>query len=479
MSGKIIKFARQFKIRKMEKISLKIRTTKSSGEIRLRFRLLDGRRADLTHKSDISASLTDLKKFDADGSPKPKVSIYNKELAADIAKEIDVMHRAYAKMQAARLPINGEGFEKCIDSIKNPTVREEKKETLLERFNRFIDESHNEGRFADHRKSLYMVTWRMLQRYLTISGQLDILPSEVKGDDIIKFGQFIQNEFEYAEKKEWCHLYSETKKRDIPSAPRKQNTTSTSLKMLRALFNELCAGEEILRNPFMTTGRKRIQELTAQHTDIPIFLTAEEFSQLLNAKDIPDTLKETHDAFLLHCALGCRVSDFKKLTLDNVAVTSEGVSFVRYMPEKTKRQSRSNEEIQTPLMRFALDIIKRTNFKFSVLRYVSGKSGYNVKIKELLEHCEINREVPVFNPTENRNDMVPLFEVASSKLARKTLVDMLHKVQLNMYAAGLHSVGSSAVGHYTYLGISDRFTMMNIAFNQPAYKVDKELNYIK
>ena len=38
----------------------------------------------------------------------------------------------------------------------------------------------------------------------------------------------------------------------------------------------------------------------------------------------------------------------------------------------------------------------------------------------------------------------PIYEVASSKLARKTHVDMLNKVQINYYAAGLHREGSKA-----------------------------------
>jgi hypothetical protein len=69
--------------------------------------------------------------------------------------------------------------------------------------------------------------------------------------------------------------------------------------------------------------------------------------------------------------------------------------------------------------------------------------------------------------------------VASSKLCRKTHVDMMNKVQINMYAAGLHKEGSDAVERYTKLDIKDRFVLMCAAFKQPMYKVDENLNVIE
>ena len=66
----------------------------------------------------------------------------------------------------------------------------------------------------------------------------------------------------------------------------------------------------------------------------------------------------------------------------------------------------------------------------------------------------------------------PLYEVASSRLARKTHVDMLNKVQINYYAAGLHREGSKAVFRYTSLELADRFALLNAAFGEEGYKVE-------
>ena len=40
------------------------------------------------------------------------------------------------------------------------------------------------------------------------------------------------------------------------------------------------------------------------------------------------------------------------------------------------------------------------------------------------------------NETLRTNEYLPLYEAASTKLARKTHVDIMNKVQVNIYAAG-------------------------------------------
>ena len=73
----------------MKNISITNRTTKTDGEVRIRFRLRDGRKVDLYHKSDIKASISDLESFDlATGEVKPRKKIYNKDLEKAIRSEI-------------------------------------------------------------------------------------------------------------------------------------------------------------------------------------------------------------------------------------------------------------------------------------------------------------------------------------------------------------------------------------------------------
>ena len=195
--------------------------------------------------------------------------------------------------------------------------------------------------------------------------------------------------------------------------------------------------------------------------------------------NVPTTLQETKECFLLQCAFGCRIADFQSLTMDKIKVTEDGIPFIHYLPKKTLRDNIENIETETPVIRYALDLIKKWKFNFPILKYVTGKSGYNAKIKLLLQHCGIDRECKIFNDELNDNIYKPLYMLASSKLCRKTHVDIMNKVQVNMYAAGLHKDRSEAVNRYTKMELKDRFILMCTAFEQPIYKVDKQLNVIE
>lgn len=86
---------------------------------------------------------------------------------------------------------------------------------------------------------------------------------------------------------------------------------------------------------------------------------------------------------------------------------------------------------------------KKAGFEFPILRNLYGPTDYNAQIKYLLTVCKINRTVAQFNEQTQQNEYVPLHSVGGSKLARKTHVDM-----------------------------------MNLAFGQEPYKVNKILKVI-
>ena len=85
----------------------------------------------------------------------------------------------------------------------------------------------------------------------------------------------------------------------------------------------------------------------------------------------------------------------------------------------------------------------------------------------------------VFDEVAGENKYVPLYEVGSSKLARKTHEDLMNKVQVNLYAAGLHREGSIAVKRYTMMELNDRLALMCVAFGAEQYKVDETLEIKK
>ena len=462
----------------MKGLTLFRRTTKSEGMIKLRFRLKDGREVDLYHKSEIKADIKDLAKLEDDGELRPKVSIYNHELKEKIDREMSAIETAYIELCAKmdKSLITATLFEETICRHLHPQnyIAVTKEETLLERYTRFIKEGYRDGTFAEKRVLQYHGLYNELKRYLTIRNQLNVLPKSFSADDLMELRLFLFEEYKYVEK--YPALYSEIKERCIPSKERAQNTVAIKLRMLQAFYTELEDRDEIDVSAFRKLDKNRRKVVMKESYDAPVYLLQEEFLKVMNT-DVPATLQEAKEAFLLQCAFGSRIDDFKSLNMDKVVVSAEGIPYLRYLPQKTLKSNEHKDEVEIPIMRYALDIIKKWQFNFPILKYVTGKSGYNVKIRKLLD--QIDREVKVFDKDSFDNIYNPLYTMGSSKLCRKTHLDMLTKVQVNMYVSGHHKEGSSAVKHYSSLMLKDRFILMCAAYKQPIYKVDKQLNVIE
>ena len=356
--------------------------------------------------------------------------------------------------------INGEIFEDAIDLVLNPDARNQKKAemTMLGRFDRFIVDGYRDGIFGEGRMKHYRVVYGALERFLAIKNLRSITPIEFTADMLMDLRYFFTNEYEYVEK--YSYLYDDKRERDIPRQPRDMNTTITRLKKLQAFFNELEDKEEIMASPFRKLGKKRKATVLKERYDEPVYLYKDELLKVMRT-EVPTTLQETKECFLLQCAFGCRIADFQALSMSKVKVTEDGIPFIHYLPKKTLRENVENTEIETPILRYALDLIKKWQFNFPILKYVTGKSGYNAKIKLLLQHCGIDRECKVFDDGLNDNVYKSLYTFGSSKLCRKTHVDIMNKVQVNMYAAGLHKEGSEAVNRYTKMEMKDHFTKVS------------------
>ena len=184
----------------MIKSILELRTTKKEGTIRLRFRLTDGRRANLYHKSEIKADLNELSKLTKEGEPKPKISVYNKALVEKIRREREAMEKAYQEMQERGLELNGKVFEDIVNNILHPArVKVNSMLFLLPRFKCFIEDGETNGVFGKARKSHYNVVYGILERFLSIKHNQKIKTTDFTSDLLIELYRFISNEWEYVE----------------------------------------------------------------------------------------------------------------------------------------------------------------------------------------------------------------------------------------------------------------------------------------
>ena len=336
-----------------------------------------------------------------------------------------------------------------------------KSETLYARLLRYIDEAHRDGVMGDARYAVALGKASKLRRFLIINGRGSMTAKNFTAEMVLEFRQFIFDEYKYVS------IYPDLYPRGSGHRPPKKRLRITTvvhdLKLLQAFFAELEDTNEIRRSPFRRISVEKRRIIMHVMYDVPVFLRAEELKQVMRTV-VPAELQWVKDLFVLNCAIGCRISDLLRLTMDHVAVSEDGIPYVHYMPSKTSRMQTTNVEVMTPLIEPALEIIQRTGLKLMGDNQHYGKQRYNKALRELLQYCGITRQVSLFCHETRENVYRPLYEVATSKLARKTHIDMLNKVQINFYVAGLHHTGSDAVFRYTSLELSDRYALLKAAF---------------
>ena len=255
-------------------------TKKTSGNVRLRFRFYDSKKADFSYRSEIVADLKDLAKFNNDGTLKAGTKIYDPVLVKLIANEIDAMKRAYSAMKQGGYDMTSKVFNEMVFRELHPEQSEPSKTvTLSERLNAFIEDSYKQGVWGESRYSLYKLVAKEVERFLTVKGRTAMTPSDFTPNDVMEYRQFIVDEYKYVKK--WPKLYANEPSRHIPNEPRNQNTAATRVKQLKAFFSALEDADEIAKSPFRKLGKDRVKMATKERYDEPVFLHFEEFKSRL------------------------------------------------------------------------------------------------------------------------------------------------------------------------------------------------------
>ena len=397
---------------------------------------------------------------------RPEEAERNLRLRSQLEHHKLAMCKAYTMMQLKRMDMNSRIFEMMVGRVMTECIgfnQRKSGEPVYQRLMQYLKEAHRDGVIGQGRYIVLIGKARKLQRFLIIKGLSGISANDFTADLLLEYRKFIYDEYHYVSR--FPELYPKGEGRHAPRRRCKDTTVVHDLKALQAFFRELEDTGEIRRSPFKKISFEKRRSIMHVMYDAPIFLKADELRRVMQTA-VPPELQQTKDIFVLNCALGCRISDLKRLTMDKVAVSEEGIPYVHYIPSKTARLLAMNQEIQTPLITSALEIVQRTRLAFNGHNPKYEKQVYNKNLRQLLEFCGIDRRVCLYDSERGDNIYKPLYEVASSKLARKTHVDMLTKVQINYYAAGLHREGSGAVFRYTSLELKDRYTLLLAAFGE-------------
>ena len=440
----------------MEKITICSGTVAKSGCSAICLRLEDGPQV-FYHSTGITAD------HNNGGSPLN----LNPEARSELDRHSLAMCKAYTLMQLRGMDMDNRVFEtevlRMLDHKDVPLcANKETAELLYPRFVRYLEDAHRDGVIGDSRYAVAISKARKLQRFLVIAGLSSITANDFTSEMVLEFRQFVYDEYLYVP----LHpeLYPRRSGHRPPVKRCCNSTVVHDLKLLQAFFAELENTGEIQHSPFRRISVKKRRAIMHVMYDDPVFLRADEFRQVMQTK-VPPELQWAKDLFVLNCAIGCRIGDLLRLTLDKVAVSDDGIPYIHYIPSKTVGRQTTNKEVVTPLIEPAVEIIRRTKLKLLNDNPHYGRQRYNKTLRKLLQFCGIDRRVSLFSPDACDNICKPLYEVATSKLARKTHIDMLNKVQINYYAAGLHRTGSDAVFRYTSLELADRNVLMKAAFS--------------
>ena len=122
-----------------------------------------------------------------------------------------------------------------------------------------------------------------------------------------------------------------------------------------------------------------------------------------------------------------------------------------YVPQKTKRHSVL--PVRVPLVKRAINIIEKYKSDGNGGRLLPQKSvsRCNSQIKLILKICGIDRKVTVINPLTEKEESRPIYEIASTHMARRTFIGNLYKKvkDPNLIASmSGHVEGSSAFSRY-------------------------------
>jgi site-specific recombinase XerD len=323
---------------------------------------------------------------------------------------------------------------------------EERHYTLLELFDIFLDKH----KLSEVRKKNFRVIKRVLQRYelfLQIKKRnkkffLDV--DTMTSDDLVDMKEFFRTEYQYADEKSehykhYKKLFTLVPESREPS-PRGENTLVDYFNKIRTFFRWCYDFGYTTNRPF-----DKFKVGSAVY-GTPIYINLDERNKLY-AYDFSDNprLERQRDIFVFQTLIGCRVGDLYRLTKANIVDGS-----VEYIPDKTIESN--PKTLSVPLNSIAQEIIKKyKDIPGDKLLPFVAEQQYNEDIKNILKTAGIDRMVTVLNPLTRKEEQHPIYDVASSHMARRTFIGNLYKKVKDPNLVGAlsgHKEGSKAFARY-------------------------------
>lgn len=322
----------------------------------------------------------------------------------------------------------------------------------IEAFKAFIQAKSAINRCEPHMD----VTMRTIRRFLLYIKR-NLLLDEWTSSDLADLQTFLQVEHTFFEngkcKKRYQHIYnveSVTK----PPMVRGGNTIYSIMKRFRIMFNWCVKTGLVTKSPFQA------YQLTGCIYGTPFYMTIDELNRLyqFDFSNQPK-LAIQRDIFVLQSNLGMRVGDFYNLTTANIVNDA-----IEYIPGKTLHDTGS--VVRVPLTERAKEIINRyqTENCRSLVPFICEQK-YNEAIKMMLKLAGIDRVVTTLNPRTRLEEQHPIWEKASTHMARRNFIG-------NLYATVQDpALISSMTGHRPGSRAFERYRAIHDDIKKPILKI--------
>ena len=318
-------------------------------------------------------------------------------------------------------------------------IEAENKPMLLELFSEFLVKH----KLSEVRKKNFRVIQRTLARYelyvrATKKGQKDFIldVDTVTPETLRDMWDFFENEYQYYEL--YPSIYETIPEKRTPQ-PRGKNTLIDCFSRIRTFFLWCFDNKLTANRPF---DKFPIEECKY---GTPIYINLEERDRIFNA-DLSATpqLEIQRDIFIFQTLIGCRVSDLYRMTRLNIVNGA-----VEYIQKKTKEGNPVT--VRVPLNDKAKEILERyKDHEGKLLPFISEQK-YNEAIKKIFKLSGVDRIVTILDPLTRDEVKKPLYEVASSHLARRTFIGNIYKKVKDpnlVSALSGHKEGSKAFRRY-------------------------------
>ncbi len=332
-----------------------------------------------------------------------------------------------------------------------------KKVVVKIKFDELYDKFLAARKLGEGRRRHYEVLRRMIHRYESYvkysHGRARVAFDVTKVDRnmLDSLYDYIENEFEFVEKYPMI-LEDHPEAREIK--PRGENYMSGIFKELRAFFNWTYKTKVIDSFPFEGF------EMPSERYGSPVYLTLDDVQKIYSTDmSARPAIAAQRDVFIFQCNVGCRVGDLLRLKKRDVINGA-----VEYIPTKTIKESART--VVVPLNKVAQEIVDRyADSPGDKLLPFESSERYNDNIKVILELAGITYLVTVLDTVTRTEKKVPINEIASSHMARRTFIGNIYKLvkDPNLVSALTgHVEGSRAFNRYRTIDIDMKKDLVKI-----------------